>query len=199
MAGGSSGPNTQSSSQPQSASTGASSVTTPQAYTLPSSYQNQYNQAPSSIYNATPTPRTGFYQQGAPSQSYQMYQPYNTPASYMPQQMSGYGRFTTPPPQAYANRPTADQVRAQMNAYSTQYEARNRAAQQSMQQYYAKMRQAEADRKAEIARKEAEAKAKAEAEAAAAAAQSSNGEGSEGNGAQMAGATGGLASLKGFN
>jgi hypothetical protein len=87
-----------------------------------------------------------------------------------------------------------------MLAYQQQYQPGMQRAQRDVQQYNVQMRQAEENRKAEIARRAAEAAAAAEAARLAEeerlrqeqAAQSS------GNGDQFAGASGGLASLRGF-
>lgn len=187
MAGGASANPSNLSSTPVGTQGATTSAYTPRFAALPTAPTTS---APGTTYSLSTTPRQGFAQQGAP------YQPF---ASRMPAQVTGYGNFPQAP--TSVNRgPSADQVRAQMLAYQQQYQPGMQRAQRDVQQYNVQMRQAEENRKAEIARRAAEAAAAAEAARLAEeerlrqeqAAQSS------GNGDQFAGASGGLASLRGF-
>ena len=192
MAGGASANPSNLSRTPVGTQGATTSAYTPRLTTLPTA---PVTAAPSSTYSVPMAARQGFAQPGA------VFQP---SATRMPAQVTGYGNFPQAP--TSVNRgPSADQVRAQMLAYQQQYQPGMQRAQAEVQQYDARMRQAEADRKAEIARQAAAAEAARQAAAAAEAerlrqeqeaASSWSGSSNEG---WYTGATGGLASLQGFD
>ena len=119
-----------------------------------------------------------------------------TQTSVMSQPLRGYGNFDAVVQRTPVGRPTPDQMAAQMAAYRQQYAPGIQQAQSEVEQYNARIRQAEADRKAEIARRAAEAAAEAERQRLA---QESNSERFWfGDNPSSGGASGGLASLRGF-
>lgn len=188
MAGGASANPSSPTGTPVSTQGPTSSVFTPRFSTLPTAPTSTAPGATYSLYNA---PRQGFAQPGA------AYQP---SSSFMPQSVSGYGRFPVAPTSTAA-RPTADQARAQMMEYQQRYKPGMQQAQQEVSQYAAGLRQAEANRQAEIARRAEEARQAAAAAAAAEAERIRREQeaASQSYGEWYSGATGGLASLQGFN
>lgn len=187
MAGGASANPSNLSSTPVGTQGATTSAYAPRLATLPTAPTTG---APNSTYSIPMTPRQGFAQPGA------QFQP---SATRMPAQITGYGNFPQAP--TSVNRgPSADQVRAQMLAYQQQYQPGMQRAQAEVQQYNDQMRAAEEARKAEIARRAAEAAAAAEAERLRREQEQMMWfSDSNGNGDQFAGASGGLASLQGFN
>ena len=188
MAGGASANPSSPTSVPMRTQGPTTSAFTPRFATLPTAPSTS---APGT-YSLNAAAQPGFAQQGAP------YQPF---ASRMPANISGYGNFPQAPTSVNTG-PTADQVRAQMLAYQQQYKPGMQQAQQEVGQYAANLRAAEEARKAEIARQAElarQAAAAAEAERLRreqeAASSSDGGWSNQYNG----GASGGLASLQGFN
>lgn len=185
MAGGASANPSSPTGTPVSTQGPTSSVFTPRFSTLPTAPTSTAPGATYSLYNA---PRQGFVQPGA------AYQP---SSSFMPQSVSGYGRFPVAPTST-ATRPTADQARAQMMEYQQRYKPGMQQSQQDVQRYAAGLRQAEANRQAEIARRAEEARQAAAAAEAERIRREQEAASSYSDGNYNWGAQGGLASLQGF-